>query len=41
MGAVSRSALERLFIGSTAEEVLDRVPCDLLIVKADGFKPSP
>jgi universal stress protein E len=39
MGAVSRSGLERLFIGSTAEEVLDRVPCDLLIVKADGFKP--
>jgi len=40
MGAVSRSGLERLFIGSTAEEVLDRVPCDLLIVKANGFKPS-
>lgn len=40
MGAVSRSVLERLFIGSTAEEVLDRVPCDLLIVKADGFEPS-
>jgi universal stress protein E len=40
MGAVSRSGLERLFIGSTAEEVLDRVPCDLLIVKADGFKPT-
>jgi universal stress protein E len=39
MGAVSRSGLERLFIGSTAEEVLDRVPCDLLIVKANGFKP--
>jgi universal stress protein E len=41
MGAVSRSGLERLFIGSTAEEVLDRVPCDLLIVKADGFTPRP
>jgi universal stress protein E len=40
MGAVSRSGLERLFIGSTAEEVLDRVPCDLLIVKADGFEPA-
>ena len=34
MGAVSRSGLQRLFIGSTAEEVLDRIPCDLLIVKA-------
>ncbi len=41
MGAVSRSGLERLFIGSTAEEVLDRVPCDLLIVKADGFAAPP
>jgi universal stress protein E len=36
MGAVSRSALQRLFIGSTAEEVLDRLPCDVLIVKAEA-----
>jgi universal stress protein E len=36
MGAVSRSGLRRLFIGSTAEEVLDRLPCDVLIVKADA-----
>jgi universal stress protein E len=34
MGAVSRSGIKRLFIGSTAEEVLDRLPCDVLIVKA-------
>jgi universal stress protein E len=33
MGAVSRSALERLFIGSTAESVLDKLACDVLIVK--------
>lgn len=33
MGAVSRSGLQRIFIGSTAEHVLDRVPCDALIVK--------
>jgi universal stress protein E len=32
MGAVSRNALQRLFLGSTAETVLDHVPCDLLIV---------
>lgn len=37
MGAVSRSALERVFIGGLAEKVLDRLPCDLLIVKPDGF----
>jgi universal stress protein E len=33
MGAVSRSRLERLFIGSTAEHVLDELACDVLIVK--------
>jgi universal stress protein E len=33
MGAISRSALERLFIGSTAEAVLDKLRCDVLIVK--------
>ena len=33
MGAVSRSALRRLFIGSTAEHLLDRLPCDILLVK--------
>jgi universal stress protein E len=40
MGAVSRRGLDRIFLGSTAERVLDRLPCDLLIVKPDGFKPS-
>jgi universal stress protein E len=35
MGAVSRRGLKRLFIGSTAELVLDHLPCDLLIVKPD------
>jgi universal stress protein E len=35
MGAVSRSGIQRLFIGSTAEEVLDRLPCDVLIVRAE------
>jgi universal stress protein E len=34
MGAVARGALKRLLLGSTAERVLDRLPCDLLIVKA-------
>jgi universal stress protein E len=39
MGAVSRSALKRLFIGNAAERVLDRLECDVLIVKPRGFKP--
>lgn len=33
MGAVSRSGLKRLLIGETAERVLDRLHCDVLIVK--------
>jgi len=35
MGAVSRSGLAHAFIGSTAERVLDHLPCDLLVVKPD------
>jgi len=38
MGAVSRSALARLFIGNTAERVLDGLDCDVLVVKPRGFK---
>ena len=37
MGAVSRSRMQRLFVGSTAERVLDRLPCDVLIVKPLDF----
>lgn len=33
MGAVSRSGLKRVFIGNTAERVLDDLPCDVLVVK--------
>jgi universal stress protein E len=40
MGAVSRRGLARLFIGSTANRVLDRLPCDLVIVKPDDFQSS-
>ena len=37
MGAVSRSRLQRAFIGNTAERVLDQLPCDVLIVKPLEF----
>lgn len=37
MGAVSRSRLQRVFIGHTAERVLDHLPCDVLIVKPLDF----
>jgi universal stress protein E len=36
-GAVSRSRLEQVFIGGTAERLLDRVGCDLLVVQPPGF----
>jgi universal stress protein E len=38
MGAVSRRGLSRLFIGSTAERALDRLACDLIILKPAGFQ---
>jgi universal stress protein E len=38
MGAISRSGLKGLFLGNTAEDVLDRLHCDLIIVKPAGFK---
>jgi universal stress protein E len=37
IGAVSRSALKRLFIGNTAESVMDSLRCDLLVVKPAKF----
>jgi universal stress protein E len=33
MGAISRSGLKRLLIGNTAERVLDRLSCDVLVIK--------
>ena len=35
MGAVSRSSMKRIFIGNTAERVLDSLRCDVLIVKGE------
>ena len=38
MGAVSRSRLREIFIGSTAERVLDRLPCDVLVISSADFR---
>ena len=35
MGAVSRRRLERWFVGSTAESVLDRLPCNVWVEKPE------
>jgi universal stress protein E len=37
-GAVSRSGWRRLLIGSTAERLLDRLDCDLLIINPRDFR---
>jgi universal stress protein E len=39
MGAMSRSGLRRLFVGNTAERVLDSLACDVLVVHPAGFDP--
>jgi universal stress protein E len=41
MGAISRSALQRLFIGSTAERVLEHLPCDIMVIKPTDFVTTP
>ena len=35
MGPVSRSRLDRLLVGNTAERVMDNLGCDVLVVKRD------
>lgn len=37
MGAIARNRLQRIFVGSTSEQVLDKLPCDLLIMKPAWF----
>ena len=37
MGAISRSSLATAVIGSTAERVLEALPCDVLVVKPRDF----
>lgn len=37
MGAISRSGLKRVFLGATAEDVLEHLPCDALVIKPPDF----
>ena len=39
MGALSRSGLERVFIGNTAERILGSLDCDVLVVKPEKLAP--
>lgn len=38
MGSLSRSGLNRFLIGNTAEALIDRLACDILLVKPPTFK---
>lgn len=38
MGAVSKGTLERLWIGNTAEKVLDDLRCDILVIKSQPLE---
>lgn len=38
MGTIYRSRFERLAMGSTAESLLDRLDCDVLALKPEGFR---
>ena len=38
LGSVSRSGLERLLLGNTAEALIDRLKCDILVVKPPTFR---
>ena len=38
MGGISRSGIRRLVIGNIAEQVLDALPCDVLVLKPAKFK---
>jgi universal stress protein E len=40
MGAMSRRGLKRFFIGNSAEQLLDELRCDLLVVKPARFVTS-
>jgi universal stress protein E len=41
MGAISRSGLQRVFIGITAERVLDSLRCDILVVRGHVSSSAP
>ena len=40
VGAISRSLLKDMFIGSTTEKVLDFLECDVLLLRPDESKPA-
>ena len=41
LGGLSRSRLAQVFVGGTAERLLDRAPCDLLVMRTPGASAEP
>ena len=39
MGTIARSGLSGLIMGNTAERLLQRLPCSVMAVKPEGFRP--
>ncbi|KGT88868.1 universal stress protein UspE [Erwinia typographi] len=37
LGTIGRTGLSAAFLGNTAEQVIDHLRCDLLVIKPDGF----
>ena len=37
MGSIQRNFLQRISVGSVAEDLLERLDCDVLVLKPDGF----
>ena len=38
LGTIGRTGLSAAFIGNTAEHVIDRLNCDVLAIKPDGYR---
>jgi universal stress protein E len=38
LGSLSRSGVDRFLIGNTAEALIDRLECDILVVKPPTFR---
>jgi len=41
MGALARWGIKRMVIGSTTERVLDHLPCDVLVIRAEKRRKAP
>ncbi|RWR03658.1 universal stress protein UspE [[Pantoea] beijingensis] len=38
LGTIGRTGISAAFLGNTAEQVIDHLRCDLLVIKPDGFE---